>query len=404
VTQERHLAAPLGRYDFVLAGGGIGGLSAALALGRKGFSVAVLERARAFGELGAGIQMGPNAFRALDYLGVGAMARAGAVFIDRLMFMDSVSGGQICAVDVRDEFRAQFGNPYAVIHRADLHGSLLEGCRQLENVDLFTQAQVARFEQGDGGVRVQAQSGVQMAARGLIGADGLNSVVRVALLGDGEPRVSGDVTYRAVLPLDAMPAELRWNDMTIWCGPGTHVVHYPLRGGKLFNLVVTCHVGHTAEAYNEPATPDEVLPWFSALCEQPMRLLKIPSEYRRWVLCDRAPSERWASNCVALLGDAAHPMLQYLAQGACMALEDAVCLAEAAAATPEDIPAAFVSYELARIQRTAAVQLGSRQMSRLYHAADTERTVRNSLLGSMSQAQFREHLTWLYGYDVTRAR
>jgi 2-polyprenyl-6-methoxyphenol hydroxylase-like FAD-dependent oxidoreductase len=404
VTRERHLAEPPDRYDFLIAGGGIGGLSCALALGRKGFRVAVLERAPAFGELGAGIQMGPNAFRALDYLGVGEMARAGAVFIDRLMFMDSLSGEQICAVDVRDEFRAQFANPYAVIHRADLHGSILDGCRRLDSVDLFTRAQVAGFEQGDREVVAQTQSGMQIAARGLIGADGLNSTVRAALLRDGEPRVSGDVTYRAVLPLEVMPAELRWNDMTIWCGPGTHVVHYPLRGGKLFNLVVTCHVGHAAQAQNEPATPDEVLPWFSALCEQPMRLLRIPSEYRRWVLCDRAPSERWARDRVALLGDAAHPMLQYLAQGACMALEDAVCLAEATAATPADIPAAFARYELARIQRTAAVQLGSRQMSRLYHAADTERTVRNSLLGSMSQAQFREHLTWLYGYDVTRPR
>ena len=402
MTFERQLAPPAAQYDFVIAGGGIGGLSCGLALARKNFKVAVLERAKEFGEFGAGIQMGPNAFTALDYLGVGESARAGAVYIDHLILMDSLDGEQICSIDVGDDFRARFGNPYAVIHRGDLHRSILDGCRAAANVDLFTEALVSGFEQTANEVTVLMQDADPVRASALIGADGLRSVVRSQLLGDGEPHVSGHVTYRAVLPLDDMPEELRWNDMTVWCGPGTHVVHYPLRGWKLFNLVVTCHSGATAEAHNEPAAPEEVLPWFSQLCAKPMGLVKTPAEYRRWVLCDRAPAEQWTGERVALLGDAAHPMLQYFAQGACMALEDAVSLAEAVAIARDDIPAALVTYELDRMQRTADLQLGSRMMGRLYHATGAERRVRKELLGSMSQAEFRENLAWLYGHDVCR--
>jgi 2-polyprenyl-6-methoxyphenol hydroxylase-like FAD-dependent oxidoreductase len=402
MTRELQLTDPSRGYDFVVAGGGIGGLSCALALARKDFRVAVLERSKAFSELGAGIQMGPNAFTALDYLGVGEGARAGAVYIDHLILMDSLDGGQICSMDVGSEFRERFGNPYAVIHRADLHSSILDGCREAPNVDLFTHALVTGFAQREEDVAVHVEGAEDFAARALVGADGLRSVIRTALLGDGEPRVSGDVTYRAVLPLEDMPEELRWNDMTIWCGPGTHVVHYPLRGWKLFNLVVTCHARHTVEAHNEPAEPGEVLPWFSQLCAKPMSLVRTPSEYRRWVLCDRAPTERWTHERVTLLGDAAHPMLQYFAQGACMALEDSVALAENAARQPDDLSSALVAYELDRIQRTADVQLGSRMMGRLYHATDAERSVRKELLGSWNQAEFRERLAWLYAYDVRR--
>jgi 2-polyprenyl-6-methoxyphenol hydroxylase-like FAD-dependent oxidoreductase len=402
MTRERSFEAPSRHYDFAVAGGGIGGLSCALALARKDFRVAVLERAGSFGELGAGIQMGPNAFAALDHLGVGEAARDGAVFIDHLRVMDSLDGERICSIDVGQDFRTRFGNPYAVIHRADLHRSILDGCRSSANIDLFTDAQVESFAQNDATVSVRVAGGGNLGARALIGADGLRSVIRAQLLDDGEPQVSGHVTYRAVLPLEDMPEELRWNDMTIWCGPGTHVVHYPLRGWKLFNLVVTCHARQTVEAHNEPAEPGEVLPWFSKLCDKPMGLVRTPKEYRRWVLCDRAASERWTDGRVALLGDAAHPMLQYLAQGACMALEDSVSLAESAALMPDDIQSALVMYELDRMQRTAAVQLGSRMMGRFYHAIGAEHRFRKQLLGSMSQAAFRESLAWLYGHDVCR--
>jgi len=403
MTRERLLVNSARRYDFVVAGGGIGGLSCALALARKDFHVAVLERSKAFSEFGAGIQMGPNAFPALDYLGVGETARVGAVYIDHLILMDSLDGEQICAIDVRDDFRERFGKPYAVIHRADLHRSILDGCRESANVDLFTHALVTGFTQTDDAVAVRVEGADAIQALALIGADGLHSAVRAGLLGDGAPRVSGHVTYRAVLPLENMPEELRWNDMTIWCGPDTHVVHYPLRDSKLFNLVVTCHARQTVEAHNEAAAPAEVLPWFSQLCAKPLGLVKTPQQYRRWVLFDRAPTERWTQERVTLLGDAAHPMLQYLAQGACMALEDAVCLAEAAGRQPDDLQRALVHYEFERIQRTADVQLGSRMMGRLYHAAGAERIVRRELLGSWSQAEFRERLAWLYDYDVCRS-
>ena len=228
-------------HSLLIAGGGIGGLSAALGLAGKGFEVIVFERASKFGEIGAGIQLGPNAFYALDYFGVGEWAREKAVYVDMLRLMDAMSGEEIIHIPLDAPFRERFGNPYAVVHRGDLHGVLLKGCKDSPRIALRVNSEVVSYEQDGSGVRATLASDETIDGLALIGADGLRSNLRTRVVGDGVPRVSGHSTYRAVIPLEAMPKDLRWNAATLWAGPKCHIVHYPLSDWKYFNLVVTTH-------------------------------------------------------------------------------------------------------------------------------------------------------------------
>ena len=381
----------------IVAGGGIGGLAAALGLSAKGFRVTVLEQASAFGEIGAGIQLGPNAFHAFDWLGVGAGARATAVYIDALVLMDSLSDDEICRIPVDAPFRERFGNPYAVCHRADLHKVLLDECAARESVDLLTDQRIAGYEQDGGSVAVRTAAGRVHRGDVLIGADGLRSAVRAQLLGDGEPRVSGHTTYRSVIPVERMPEELRWNAATLWAGPKCHIVHYPLSGWKLFNLVVTFHSDAEEPVTGVPVSREHVRHGFDHIANRPRRIIDLADDWKMWVLCDRDPQETWTDGRVALLGDAAHPMLQYMAQGACMALEDAVGLAHSMAAH-DDPEAALAAYRDLRIARTARVQLSSRLIGDyVYHAAGPTRLVRNQMLGARSPSDHYDRVAWLYG-------
>src|SRR2546421_7778503 len=216
----------------LVAGGGIGGLAAALGLARKGFRAVVLEQAPEFAEIGAGIQLAPNAWHAIDALGVGDLVKKEAVFIERLLMMDGVSGETIIEIPLDERFAKRFGNPYAVTHRADIHGSLLGGCKSEAAIELRPNTRVTGFHIEGGGVTVESSAG-RIAGVALIGADGGRSVIREAIIGDGEPPVSGHMCYRAVLRAEDMPKDLRWPAATLWAAPNTHIVHYPLRGWKL---------------------------------------------------------------------------------------------------------------------------------------------------------------------------
>jgi 2-polyprenyl-6-methoxyphenol hydroxylase-like FAD-dependent oxidoreductase len=227
------------RQPVIIAGGGIGGLASALALARKGFKSIVLEQAPQFGEIGAGIQIAPNAWHALDALGVGGLVKKDAVFIERMLMMDGVSGEKIIDIPLDKRFARRFANPYAVTHRADIHGSLLDGCKALpELIDLRTNSRVSAFEV-DGGVTVTLADGSRISGKALVGADGARSVIRDVLVGDPLPATSIHKCYRAVLNAGDVPKDLRWAAATLWAGHNTHIVHYPLRGWKLFNLVAT---------------------------------------------------------------------------------------------------------------------------------------------------------------------
>jgi salicylate hydroxylase len=388
---------PRSEQPVIVAGGGIGGLAAALALAGRGFRVLVLEQAHEFGEIGAGIQLAPNAWHAIDALGVGGLVKKEAVFIEHLLMMDGVTGETVIDIPLDERFARRFGNPYAVTHRADIHGALLDGCRASPLVELRASTRVEGFEQDGRGVEVHCAGGERIRGAALVGADGWRSAIRARIVGDGDPPVSGHMCYRAVLKVEEMPKDLRWAAATLWAAHNTHIVHYPLRGWKLFNLVATVVRPHSGAGHNEEAPPEEVLPLFAHNCDKPMSILRTPRAFRRWMLRYREPVGRWTEGRVALLGDAAHLMLQYMAQGAAMALEDAVCLAACADAAEGDFAHGFARYQEMRIVRASRVQISAKLLGMVFHAADgVERRVRNDIYRGRPPERYYDALEWVF--------
>ena len=387
------------RLPVLVAGGGIVGLAAALALVRRGFEVKVLEQSPEIGEIGAGIQLGPNAFAAFDALGVGEKARGRAVYTDCMVMHDAIDETEIGRVPTGEAFRARFGNPYAVIHRVDVHLSLLEGAQETGRVEFLTSTRAERVEQGGGGVTVIDQHGRTHRGAALIGADGVKSVVRRQYVGD-PPRVTGHVVYRAVVDRKDFPVDLQWNAASIWVGPNCHLVHYPLRGGEQYNVVVTFHSRKQEEWGVSEGSREEVQSYFQEVCPRARQLIDLPKRWKRWATADREPIAQWTYGRATLLGDAAHPTTQYMAQGACMAMEDAVTLGEALRVHDNDFGRAFDLYQRSRVARTARIVLSSREMGRIYHARGVERLVRNDLWKGRTPERFYDALEWLYGWKV----
>jgi 3-hydroxybenzoate 6-monooxygenase len=385
------------KRPFIIIGGGIGGLAAALALSYKGFSSILLEQAAEFGEIGAGIQLGPNVFRMFEKLGITDAINKVAVFPETLMMRDSITGEEVTTIRLDEAFRKRFIYPYAVIHRADLHRVLLDACHtQKDFITLKTSQKVTHFAEQKGVIEVKTQSGEHYEGCALIGADGLWSIVRDHIVGDGAPRKSGHVTYRAVLPTHEMPEEYRWWSMVIWAGEKTHLVQYPMRSGELFNLVAVFHSDKFAEGWDSYGEPDELHERFAKTCAPVRTMLGKINSWRMWVLCDRPPISNWSKGNMTLLGDAAHPMLQYLAQGACMAIEDSVCLARKIETCNGAYDQAFLAYQQERYLRTARVQLTARLYGEAYHASGAVRDLRNSVLGARTQEQAFDAMAWLY--------
>jgi salicylate hydroxylase len=383
----------------LVAGGGIGGLAAALALTRQGLRVKVLEQAPQLGEIGAGIQLGPNAFAAFDALGIGPIARSRAVYTDEMVMHDALDETLVGRIPTGEAFRRRFGNPYAVIHRADVHTSLLEGARASDRIQVLTGTTVQRIEQDDDGVTVHDAQGGTHRGIALIGADGVKSAVRRQYVGDAA-RVSGHVVYRAVVDRQDFPADLQWNAASIWVGPNCHLVHYPLRGGEQYNVVVTFHSRDAEEWSVREGSRDEVQSYFGGICAKARQLIELPKDWKRWATADREPIGQWTFGRVTLLGDAAHPTLQYLAQGACMALEDAVTLGEALRVHGHDFAKAFAHYQRSRVARTARVVLSAREMGRIFHAKGVERLVRNELWKGRRDDRYYDAMEWLYGWKA----
>jgi 3-hydroxybenzoate 6-monooxygenase len=387
----------------IVAGGGIGGIAAALALVRQGFSVKVLEQANALGEIGAGLQVGPNGFAAFDALGVGEQMRARAVYTDHMVMHDALDEYQVGFIPTGEAFQKRFGNPYAVIHRADAHKSLLDGINigvaNKDRIELLTGTTVTHVEQDANSVTVFDAKGGSHHGAALIAADGVKSAIRKQFVGD-EARVSGHVVYRAVVEKKDFPIDLQWNAASIWVGPNCHLVHYPLRGGEQYNVVVTFHSREKEDWSVRTGSRDEVLSYFTDICPKARQLIELPKDWTRWATADREPIAQWNYGRVTLLGDAAHATLQYLAQGACMALEDAVTLGEALKTNHNDIEKAFSQYQNARVARTARIVYSARDMGRIFHAKGVERLVRNGLWKGRSPERFYDAMEWLYGWNV----
>jgi 3-hydroxybenzoate 6-monooxygenase len=380
-----------------IVGGGLGGLTAALALAQRGFAVNVLEGAPGFGAIGFGIQFGPNVFHALDRIGVSAAVLEMADSPPAVLMLDAFNGREVTRVATgTPAFRARFKYPYIIIHRIDLHNVLLDACRRDPLIALVPDAMVTRFEESGDGVTVTTEDGRSFQGALLVGADGIRSRTRAQLLADGEPRRNGFMAFRTIVPMADVTADVPRVSVALWGGPSGHLVHYPLRHGTLFNIAATFRRSTNSERGDVAAYRAEVDQAYRDAHPTMKALLAMLDLDRRQAIGDRDPIRRWHKGRVVLLGDAAHPTLQSLAQGACMAIEDGVCLADCIADANGDYETAFRRYESARAVRTARVTLESRYIWDVYHADGIAREVYWQTLGERSEADTFQCLAWLY--------
>jgi salicylate hydroxylase len=313
-----------------------------------------------------------------------------------LEFRDSITGETVMELPIDRKFHDKYHAPYGVIHRADMLNVILAACQRSDLIKLATSQKVVAINDDGGGVTAKTESGETHRGAAMVGCDGLWSTVRETIVGDGKPTVSGHIAYRAVLPTEEWPKEYRLPKMMVWCGEKTHLVHYPMRRGELFNLVVVFHSDRYEEGWDTYGDPAELHARFVEKCEPVRMLLQKVNAWKMWVLCDRPPIKNWSKGRVTLLGDAAHPMLQYLAQGGNMAMEDAVCLANQIEAAGGDYAAAFKRYQELRYLRTARVQLMARVFGEIYHASGVVRELRNKVLRDW-MTQGGVDMSWLYG-------
>jgi salicylate hydroxylase len=385
----------------IVAGAGIGGLATALALGRGGWRVTVLERAAAVGEIGAGIQLSPNGVRVLNSLGV----------LDRLLpttFRPEAvemrlgrSGRRVFRIELAETAVRRWGAPYLHVHRADLLDALLAGTAGGDlDITLRTGSAVRDYEQDAERVTAVLDSGERVGGALLVGADGIHSVIRHRMLGAGDPRFTGHVAWRVTVPVERLGAAVPPPTACLWVGDRRHAITYRLRGGALANLVaVVERDAWRGESWTERGTRQDALADFEGWHPTVTTALREADAHFRWALFDRDPLEDWVDGRVALLGDACHPMLPYLAQGASMALEDARVLADRLEHT-DDVPWALRSYAAARRPRTARVQAGSRQNGQRFHREGRFAHVPLWFLGKLAPRTYHRRLDWLYGHRV----
>jgi salicylate hydroxylase len=356
----------------LIAGGGIGGLAAALACAQRDVPVQLLERTAQFAEVGAGIQIGPNVTRILQAWGLGAALAQVAAFPKQLQARDAQTGQVLGTLPLGDRAQALYGAPYATLHRADLHG-LLHRAAQGRGVDILMGQTLVDWRETQDVLEARTEGGQALKASALIGADGVWSAVRQQLLDDKPPRFTGHLAYRALVSQTELPAHLRSDQVTVWMGPRLHVVHYPVRSGQWLNVVAIVH----------GAQPDQAQDWDHAGHTQALmkamgavgpdlheRLASVPA-WRQWAVHDRTPlssASQMAQGRVVLLGDAAHPMRPYLAQGAGMAIEDAQVLAQCLSAGDASVNAQLQAYAAQRWSRNARVQARAIRNGRIFHA------------------------------------
>lgn len=389
------------RIPFLIIGGGIGGLTTALALSRRGYPVHVIEKAHEFGEIGAGIQIAPNGSRALDKLGILGELHRYAVYPQRLLLVDALSDNILTMLDFREKFRRAYTYPYFVMHRNDLLTIVLHACQESDKIILETNREVIAVEDLGDGARVTCANGATYECTVLIGADGLKSVVRNYVIGDGDPVCAEFVAYRGAVPMQEVIESAGLDTIRYWIGPNLHLIQYPLRGGKLYNQVAVFKSDRYNPHSEDWGTEDELEAHFAKTHESVKRALTRVKRDRRWAMFDRVPTDNWTRHHITLLGDSAHPMLQYIAQGACQALEDAVCLADAIASQQGDVEAAFRVYQEERIPRTARVQRSARLFGDIIHSDGVTALLRNALLSQRAPDDFT-YTDWFYGYRPER--
>jgi salicylate hydroxylase len=383
----------------VIAGGGIGGLAAAVACAKRGVPVQLLERAAQLSEVGAGIQIGPNVTRILQAWGLGAVLAQVAAFPEQLQARDAQTGQVLGTLTLGARAQATYGAPYATIHRADLQG-LLHRAAQSAGVDLLLGQTVQGWQDSEAGLQVNTAQGLSLQASALIGADGVWSAVRQQLLGGAPARFTGHLAYRALVAQADLPAHLRSHQVTVWMGPRLHVVHYPVRSGQWLNLVAIVHgfKPEQADDWDQAGHTQTLMQAMGAVGRDlHERLASVPA-WRQWALHDRAPLSgplQMAQGRVALLGDAAHPMRPYLAQGAGMAIEDAQVLAQSLSTGSASVVQQLQAYAEQRWVRNARVQARAIRNGQIFHATGPVALGRNLSMRLMGERVM--DVPWLYG-------
>ena len=386
-----------GRDPILIIGGGLGGLTTALALSRRGISSRVLEGAPEFGAIGYGIQFGPNVFHVFDRLGVMDEVLAVADAPAAVVMRDALDGKELVRLPTGASLRARFKYPYIIVHRIDVHNVLLEACRGSDLIELVSDAMVTGFEDRSDGVAVETRDGRSFSGPALVAADGVRSLFRAALIGDGAPRPVGYAALRTIVPMAELKVDVPRDAVVLWSGPGYHVIHYPLRHGTLFNIVAVFRTATHAERADADTYRAELAEIYRDAHPTLHALNAMMDLQWRRSIADRDPVRPWHRGRVVLLGDAAHAPLQSLAQGACMAIEDGLCLSDLITAAEGDFAGAFRRFELARLTRTARVQLESRAMwHSLLHVEGIARDVRNATVASWDEAHVFDCLAWLY--------
>ncbi|HXY99677.1 MAG TPA: FAD-dependent monooxygenase [Stellaceae bacterium] len=386
------------RLPTLVIGGSIGGLTAALALAHAGRPVHVVEKSAEFGEIGAGLQLAPNAMHVLDRLGLLPEIDKHAVYPSRLVWMDALAATRITEIDLGEAFKRRYRHPYIVMHRGDLLSVLLAACRAEPLIALETRRDVVAIDDRGESAVARCADGTAYEAELLIGADGLHSTAR-RLLSDDAPIHDGYVAYRGTLPIERLSVHAGLDNVVMWVGPEMHFVQYPVRRGELYNQVAVFRSPRYTPLSEDWGTPDELDAHYAQACDYVRGCVGLMWRDRRWLMADRKPIARWTLNRIALLGDAAHPMYQYIAQGACQAIEDALALATQVAAAPGDLPAALARYEQARTRRTARVQITARAMGAFFHLDGMGALLRNEMMAARSSTDYTM-LDWLYGHQA----
>jgi 2-polyprenyl-6-methoxyphenol hydroxylase-like FAD-dependent oxidoreductase len=388
----------------IIAGAGIGGLTAALALVQRGFTVAVFDQAQRLEEAGAGIQLSPNASRILLALGLGPRLQPLLVVPEELRVRDARTARVLARAPLGATAAERYDAPYWVIHRGDLQTVLLDAVREHPDIALALGTRVEDFALGNDGVTISTRSARPSEERGvaLIAADGLWSTLRGRLGDRTAPRFARHTAWRALAPADAVIADQRAPAIDLWLGENAHLVHYPIRGGALINIVAIIRDEWREPGWSAPGARADILARYPAAAWSPAAraVLAAPPHWAKWALYDRPPLAHWGQGAVTLLGDAAHPMLPYLAQGAAMAIEDAAVLAQRLAATPHDPAGAMRLYERERQRRTARTQRAARRNGAVYHMGGPAAFLRRLALAAMGRERLLTSYDWLYGWKT----
>lgn len=370
---------------FLIVGGGIAGLAAGLGLSRIAKPSHIFEKAPSFDEVGAGLQLGPNAVRALQWLGAWDAVQPHCVAPAEIHVRDGISGNILQRILLGAEFENRFGAPYRVAHRADLQNALLESARSKPNIELQTNAGVTEVSIAE--TTLSLESGKAFAGQAIIAADGVHSTIRNLVTGQFSKNQSGHTLHRGLVPIGSIPASANAEIVTLWLYPEGHIVHYSVSNGKQFNIVAAVEDSEISLGTA-----------FQRACNPLADILAAKIKWTKWPALDLAPTPIWSKNLTVLIGDAAHASLPYLAQGAAMALEDA-CALSTAMKNANELEKAFENFSRFRFKRTAAIQNKSRQLGRIYHASGVLRQARNAVLKATPRRSFTNRMSWIYSWQ-----